>query len=415
MTARKRWLLLAGLAVLLAAGAVAGRYLWAWHHLRAGEAALERYQGPEALRHLEKFLQARPSSVHGHLLAGRAARRAGDLESAERHLRQCRRLRPGKSEEIDLEWTLLRVTLGDLDDNEAYLLARAARSAEEAPLVLEALAEGYTRLYQVGDALRCLERWLEQAPDNPRALFLRGNLWWHVQVAQRAVPDYRRVREIDPGYPEAGWRLARCLVEGGGYSEALPLLEQARAERPGDPEVLVYLARCEHVLGRPGRARELLDEALRDHPEDGAALRTRGQQALLSGRPEEAEHYLRRAVRVAPTDHQARWSLAQALRQQHKEDEASAERALADRWKDRRARLGEITTHLLGTRPADAALRTELGALLIELGHAKVGESWLQSALRLSPGHAPAHAALASYYQSVGDAERAAYHRRQAP
>jgi predicted Zn-dependent protease len=410
----RKWRRVACLVVLLGGAGVGGVYLWAWYHFRAAERALERYHGEEALTHLRSYLTVRPGSVAGLLLAGRAARRAGDLDAAEGYLRRCRRLHPGESEEIDLEWALLRVALGDLEDNEPYLLARAARRPQEAPLVWEALAEGYTRLYRVSDALRCLERWLAEQPDNPQALFLRGSLWWHIQVAHRAVPDYRRVLDLDPQRHEARRLLARCLVHGGGYDEALPLLEQALAYRPGDPEVLVDLARCEHMLGRPARARELLDGVLEEYPDDALALRTRGQLALQSGRLAEAETWLRRGARVSPTDYQVRYWLAQALRGQGKDREAAALARKADVLKDRRARLGEILTRLMAQTPNDPALHAELGTLLIELGHARVGESWLLSALHLDPQYGPAHAALADCYQARGDARRAAFHRRQA-
>jgi hypothetical protein len=68
----------------------------------------------------------------------------------------------------------------------------------------------------------------------------------------------------------------------------------------------------------------------------------------------------------------------------------------------------------MAQKPHDPALHAELGALLIEMGHAKVGENWLHSALRLEPACRPAHAALADLYQARGDSVRAAFHRRQA-
>jgi predicted Zn-dependent protease len=411
---RRRFLWWIVLVLFLGFGVtLGGIVLWAWYQFRAGESALDRYHAEEALHYLERYLWLNPNSVQAHLLAGRAARRMGDLEGAEAHLRTCRRLYPDKSDEIALEWALLRVTLGDLDENEAYLLERGTRSRRDAALVLEALAEGYTRLYRITDALRCLERWLEQEPDNVQAVFLRGNLWWQIQVPHRGVPDYQRVLEIDPERHEARWRLARCLVEGGGYDQALPLLEQTLNHRPGDPEALVLLARCEHMLGQPERARERLDGVLRDHPDHALALRTRGQLALLSGQPAEAEEWLRRGVAVAPTDYQVSWFLAEALEQQGKSTEAQVQREQANKWRDRRARLGQILSRLMAEKPHDPALHAELGGLLIELGNAREGEGWLLSALHLDPGYRPAHAALAEYYQKQGDEERAQWHRRQ--
>ena len=63
------------------------------------------------------------------------------------------------------------------------------------------------------DALGCLDQWLRDDPDNVRALMLKGNLFWQVKAPLKAIPEYRRVLELDAGQLEARWRLARCLNE----------------------------------------------------------------------------------------------------------------------------------------------------------------------------------------------------------
>jgi len=65
-------------------------------------------------------------------------------------------------------------------------------------------------------------------------------------------------------------------------------------------------------------------------------------------------------------------------------------------------------------RPNDPALHVEMGTLLLALGHKKVGLQWLENAVTLKPDFAPAHAALAEYYRSQGETEKAAEHERQA-
>jgi Tfp pilus assembly protein PilF len=53
-----------------------------------------------------------------------------------------------------------------------------------------------------------------------------------------------------------------------------------------------------------------------------------------------------------------------------------------------------------------------LGALFLRT-NAHAGMYWLRRALALDPAHQPTHKALAEYYESKGDQEKAAYHRRQ--
>jgi Tfp pilus assembly protein PilF len=50
----------------------------------------------------------------------------------------------------------------------------------------------------------------------------------------------------------------------------------------------------------------------------------------------------------------------------------------------------------------------------LRAGAAEEGLRWLNSALKEDPHYAPAHKALADYYQRHGDFNRAAQHRQKA-
>jgi tetratricopeptide (TPR) repeat protein len=404
---------LLALLVVLAGLALGAPHLRAWYHLRAARADLARYHAEAARAHLDRCLRVWPKSAEAHLLASRAARQAGDLEAADRHLRECQRLRQGTTDEITLEWSLLRAAAGHLDEVEEYLHRRAAQAPDEAPLVWEALAAGYARVYRVLDALAVLERWLEGRPDDVQALVLRGNVYRKVKASQSAAADFRRAVELAPERDDARWGLAVSLVEIGRYQEALTHLEQLRPRRPDDPELRVRVARCFARLDRRDEARRLLEEVLAAHPDNGPALLNLGQLLVQAGRPEEAEPWLRQAVRAQPHGYPANYALYDCLNKQDKGPEARAQLAVADAIKGDLDRVSEITTRQLSARPRDPALHCELGTLFIRGGHPEVGESWLLSALRQAPDYRPAHAALADYYRRRGD-ERAELHRRQA-
>jgi predicted Zn-dependent protease len=408
------WLLLAGL-LLLAACAYGGRHLWAWYHYRAACAALEAYHHDEARAHLDQCLQVWSPSVATHLLAARAARRAADFEEAKKQLKECGRADNKAPDAVTFEWSLLQASAGNLGQVEEFLVTQSEKDPAQAPLVWEALAEGYLRMYRVLDALSCLDNWLEREPNNPQAWFLRGNVHRQVNAVQKYVEDYRRVVELDPSRSEARWRLALGLVEVGRYEEARTHLEYVRQRQPDDPEVLVRLARCQHGLGQGEQARDLLDRVLHDHPDHGLALRTRGEIALQDAQPAEAEGFLRRAVRVLPHDYSSQWSLYLALqRQEGKAAEAQAQLARAEQLKEQNERLAEIRTRKMSKDPHNPALHCEMGTLLLSLGYKDVGEQWLLSALREKPDYAPAHKALADFYEEQGDTENAALHRGKA-
>ncbi len=413
--ATRRWaILLVTLAVLGGVLWLGGRHVWAWYHWRAGRAALDQYHGQEALNHLGASLEVWPASAATHLLAARAARRAGEDQLAREHLQECYRLEGDVSPEAAFEDALLSAATGYLDEVEASLESAMEQDPTRAPLVWEALAVGYLRIYRIRDALITLERWLGHQPDNPQALFLQGEVWRHVHKLDKAIPGYRRVVQLDPQHPSARRWLVICLMEGGQFKEAAGHLDVLRRDHPDDPDLRVRLARCRSKMGQVDAARAILDRVLADHPDHRLGLRWRGQLALMENKPAEAERWLRRAARVSPYDYEVHYALFQALVQQGKKAQAQAQSRRAEDLKQRLERLGKIQTHDMSMRPHDPAVHCEMGTLLIGLGYPDLGCGWLHSALRQKADYAPAHAALADYYAAHGDPGQAAEHRRRA-
>src|SRR5439155_16083811 len=114
----------------------------------------------------------------------------------------------------------------------------------KAPIIWEALTEGYRRMYRIFDALTCVNRWLDQQPDTAQALILRGDVNRQANALQKALPDYQRAVELDPARDDARWGLAISLMETGRFDEAATQLETLQPRRPDDPELVVRLARC---------------------------------------------------------------------------------------------------------------------------------------------------------------------------
>jgi tetratricopeptide (TPR) repeat protein len=409
---RSRRLWLAALAAGLAAGLVAP-HAWAWHQLRSAYAELGRYHPGAARQSLASCLRIWPNHTAARLLASRAARQDGDLGAADRELRACQRS-GGATEETAFEWALLQASAGNVREVEEYLQKRADRSPQDGPLVWEALAEGYLRVYRTLDAMSCLNYWLKRDPDNVRALELRGMTFVTGKGVVKGADDYRRVLALDPDRKQTRWRLIDCLISLGTYDEAAAHLEVVARERPGDPEVTARLARCYNMLSRGEEARRLLDDALAAHPDNGPCLRTRGQFALADRQRADAEALLRRAAAVLPEDYQTQFLLFQALQAQGKLDEAKTQLQRAEEVKDRSERIGELRSRKLAEQPLDPALHYEMAMLYLRTGHPDAALQWLTSALTLDPNHRPSHAALADYFERRGDKASAEEHRKKA-
>ncbi len=410
---RRWWLRLAG--ILLVAGLIAP-HVWAWSRLRAARTALAAYH-PETARH-ELTACQRVWSWDGRasvrLLAARAARQDGDLSAASAELHAAQRLLGGANDATAFEWALIQASGGNVREVEEYLQKRADQSPDTAPLVWEALTEGYLRVYRTLDAMSCVTHWLERDPNNPRALELRGQTYVTGKGVVRGAEDYRRVLELDPTRRQTRWRLVVCLMDLGGYQEAVSHLELFVGGGADDPKAVAMLARCYNFVGRREEARQILDATLARHPDDGSCLRTRGQLALMDDQKVEAERWLRRAATILPDDFQSQWLLYESLRQQGKLDEAREQNRIADAVKDRGARISELRSRKLAEFPLDPALHYEMGMLLIQTGRGEIGERWLLTALELDAGHQPSHAALATYYEGRGDRAKAEFHRARA-
>jgi tetratricopeptide (TPR) repeat protein len=405
---------LLGVVFLLLLGGVLATQGYAWYQQRAGRTALEGYKTAEARRHLDACLRLWPNNETAHLLSARAARRAGDYEAARSHLEACQKTEGKQSPDVVLEWALLKAVQGNLLEVEEFLVERARKDPAIAPLIWEALAEGDIRMYRTHSAMTLLDDWLEVAPDNPRAHFLRGNAYRQGNIT-KAVPDYRRAVELDPDNDEARWWLAISLQEAGQFDEALHHLERLRDRGWPDRDLRPRLARSLDRLDRTEEARTLLAAALADDPNHALALRVRGQLEYTADNLPVAEESLREAIRVRPSDYASRYTLVQVLRKEQKDDAARQEEEAAEKVKERQERLGEIRGREMSLRPHDPALHCLMGVLHDALGSPDVAEKWLLSSVIEDPEYRPGHAALADFYERhQREPDQVAEHRRLA-
>jgi tetratricopeptide (TPR) repeat protein len=390
----RRSSLLLSLFLVCSAGALAAAHLGAWYHYRAAQTALSRYHFAQARGHLAVPLRVWPDSWQVHLLAARAARLDGAVEEAREHLLFCQHTQP-KAEDVLLEWALLRAQVGELAAVEDYLRDQLRHGSALAPLIEEALIEGYIRTYRIGPALAGVQGWLKQQPDDTQALYLLGCLWQQVQRLQKALPAYRRAVELDPQREDARWHLCQCLLRLGLHEEANPHLEYLHRLYPQNAEITVALASARFKQGWTTEARRLLDAVLAEQATNEPALRERGRLALAYGKAEEAEKWLRQAAQLNPHDAQLLPLLSNALEHQGKHNEAQSFQDQLKQNDHAFHRLEQICLRELGERPQDPLLHAELGTLLLRLGHPEAGRNWLLLALQEDPTCAAARAALA--------------------
>jgi predicted Zn-dependent protease len=411
---------LASLGVLLAllalGSALLGRRLWARHELQVGQALLARYLPDAARPHLEACLRLSPGNAQAVLLLARGARRANMLDAAEQYLADYERL-AGHTDELEQEQIFQAAARGEVDRVVKYCRSLLDQDSPAATLAMEAMVQGYFRMYRLGEGSAVLEVWLGREPDNTQALLFQAGLRAMMQHIDDAVPLYKRILELDPEQDTARGRLAELLVEQRKAQEAAPHLRLLRPRHPGKPLVAVLLARCHDELGRPDEAEELLDEVLALHPHFVPALTERGILALRQGQEARAEECLREALRQHPGDRKARYQLLQCLYQREKWAEAEVERARYEAVERQYKRLHVIVAGgEIRRRSRDPAFHYELFLLFLTVGQTEDAAVLLKHALKEDPRYAPAaHQALADYFERAGDEAAAAHHRRFLP
>jgi tetratricopeptide (TPR) repeat protein len=414
LTHRPWWVALAlGLLAALGFGAyVGGWHLWAHYHYRAARRALAARDFAQARAHLTLCLDVWPDSTDTRLQAARAAWRGGADADAERHLACCERLAVAPAAVL-LERALLRARRGELAGAEPYLLPRAAADQPDAPVVLEALIQGYLAKHRLLEALPLTERLARLDPDQAQVYAWRGQVWDRLHDYALAEENYRRAVELAPNRDDVRLSWAESLLDLGQSQEALEHLEGLHQRQPGNGTVVFALARCHHLLGNLGPAQRLLDQLLAVDPKDALALTERGRLALGAGQAAAAEGWLRQALALTPQSQDANYALFLCLEQQGKAEEAKTYRRRADRIAAAGQRLDGLIAKALRA-PHDLALRCEMGSLFLEIGQDGEGLEWLSGVVRDAPRHPAAHRALADYYARAGKERLAAQHRQLA-
>jgi Tfp pilus assembly protein PilF len=379
----------------------------AWNETQT---ALQRRDLAGASASLERYIQQRPDEPEAWLLSAQIARRRGEFEQAASRLERCQQL-GGVTPRTRMEWDLLRVQQGDLQDIDAKLRETIGPEHPDAILVLEALAKGYLKVERLVDAAQACELWISRQPEHPWPWVCRGRIFERTGKRDQAAADYQQALTKAPEDRDAHLALGSLLLVQRKAAEAAEHFEYVLSTVPNDSTALLGLAECRVELGVCREALPLLDRVT--SPDAARTdLFLRGKVAWTQGDAAGAEKWLREAVRAAPDNAAALHLLVQCLRQQeHKEANQFAER-LAQLQNDLR-RLEDLI-HAVATRPDDAGLRVESGTIALRLGRTGEARRWLNSALLAKGDHRLVHAALAEYYIQIGDEPAAMAHRRLA-
>lgn len=404
---RRRLLIGGGLLLALLAAFVwtGGPTAWCVARARAAVAGRDYRLAERWLDHAERF---RAGDGEAAFLRARIARKTGRGDLMDVPLQ--RAVAAGFSaEQLKREVLYAQAQAGSLPDFDRRLSDALIAGVEPAE-VCEAFALGYVLNYELGQALRLLDVWQEEFPNDPQPHFLRGRLREQNAAYDDAEREFGEALRLDPSHAPAAYNLARVLTTRHHTEAALTRYDQA-AEALYDPQpALVAGARCLRELRRFAEARARLEQAAlspADRAETayllvGDPLETcRSQLPAEAGRLEAAERHwaaaeerFEIALAENPYDWRVRYDLATALRQQ---GQTAAAADQLERYRRTKTALTEIDRLIdqVDRDPSDVAARLRLGVLMSEHVSRSQGLVWLRSVLHYDPDNADALAALA--------------------
>lgn len=250
------------------------------------------------------------------------------------------------------------------------------------------LAASFYDVGAVAAAVHHLRQTARLAPRDPRPHRLLGLMHSDYELYAEAIPCYEESLRRDPDQPDRQDILvefATCLVRQLRHEEALQVLETAAPAAAVD----LVRAECLLALGRRDEARRLVAAVLATEPENRAALALDGTILLEDGDAAGALGPLERAVVVDPHDYVAALTLARALGQVGRDDDAAAMRARADGIRDLRQRFADLHREAW-ERPRDAEVRLRLADTAARLGRPDLERVWREAAAAVGPSAAPA-------------------------
>jgi tetratricopeptide (TPR) repeat protein len=417
-------LAVAGVFLVVASVLVAGK-LAAALALRKDIAAARRLMAEgkvtEARDPLERWLKARPDSGEAFFLLARAALHFQAFDQGLQLLARAEALGYPPAP-IVLERARALVRQGRHHEAISVLnplvLAPAARPD---PAADQVLAQCYLETFQLGAAAKVIERWIRDAPRDPKPFL------WKAQLDRRTdaglhilTDDYEKALAVDPRCSEALLSLGEMYLRAHRIGDAKARYSAYLARFPNAPAAHVGMGKTLAEQGDLAAAIEHLDRAAALDPHSADPLLEKARIDFRTGRLESALSLLDRAlalekkeVALEDGEIELHYLRGLVLARLNRKDEAVAEKEVMARLLRDQQELAKLL-EALQVAPDNTAHQYNAARWLFEHDHPQEGMRWAEKILREHPSHAETNQLLADYYRKRGDVGLANYYRLQA-
>ncbi|QDT96368.1 tetratricopeptide repeat protein [Gimesia aquarii] len=350
------------------------------------------------------------------LILARAHRRAREIDNSIEYLKKLHQI-TGPSEDLKREQWLVEAQVGDinnLEQNLADLLIDPKGNAQD---ICETFVNSCILNYRFPEALKVLELWQADFPDDPLPHYYRGRILEHKGSWDGAEKEFISALKIAPDNVPAAYNLARVKLSQNQVDQALENYRICTQNQKGHTAALVGIARCLRMKQNIDGARLILQEAqgipekqrLKDfrdvgdpaHVARNAVLLELGQLELSSGNYEKAATYLEKSLELNSKDRKSRLALANAYRGLGDLEKAEQQIQIVETTQKAIKRMDECFD-LLQKDSKNADLRAEIGQIFLEHISENQGIVWLKNALYYDPKHQQAKQALEKYYAEQG-------------
>ncbi|QDV52358.1 tetratricopeptide repeat protein [Gimesia fumaroli] len=412
-TRRPSRIIVAGLCI----GIVVAGLLWrktAWINFCQWQAErnLQSRDAEQALSWISQAYQADTQNPETLLILARAYRRAHEVEPAIKTLKQLFKV-AGPSEELHREQWLVEAQVGDVSNLEKHLADMLIDPKGNAQDICETFVNSCVLNYRFHDAMRIIEVWQADFPNDPLPHYYLGRILEHQGDWEKAAREFSTALEVSPGHIPSAYNLARVNLSHNQVDAALDNYRLCTKYQKEHAAALVGIARCLRMKQDSQAARATLKTAqqvpesqrLKDFRAVGdpayvarnAILLELGQLELTSGNYKAAVAYLEDAIEQNPKDRKARLALADAYRGSGELEKAEQQIQIVQKTQQAIKRLDECFD-LLQKDLENADLRAEIGQIFLEHISENQGVVWLKNALYYDPRHQRARQALEEYY-----------------
>ena len=368
------------------------------YHISNIQAALRDHNLELAKSHVDS-LQAFPftNKAEAHFLTARLERRRGDYDQMNAFLERAQ-AEGYDSVMIQRERILAAAQAANLEMAQPKLAELLNDPRGDEREICEAYIIGFLQFQQHSAALRLVDAWQNDFPEDARPHFLEGVIEKSLFNHKEAEEAYRKALEIDPEYYQAALDIADVLLTLKDTERAIQYLKMAEKDPEFRVDSYTAQAHCLRMLGRDEQAEEILRVVIGEYPEHMAASIELGRILVETNRPKEGIEILEPILERDPRNTDARHMLAMGLRSLGELNKAQEHFDYVEEVKENLADANQIAQRI-GSGKESIDQRLVIAEKFWTYGSEQEAMIWMRSAYQLDPLYLPTLEFMKKYYE----------------